>query len=154
MMADDKGVLAADVERLTRENAALTQQLAATQQAIVAEKGPTGGTAVCYQRQGEGFCRPAVIASEGFTEVLKAPGGALARHALIEYGEAAWTTPLDAPAHMKAHSFQTDRPWDPSGKPETWHLPSECPRQNGPGCPYAKNPQWPALRKPAGVQAP
>ena len=137
---------------LQKENDALRAQLAATQQAIGAEKGPAYGTPICYCRQGEGFCRPGVIASEGFTELVKdRNNGQVAKHALIEYGEAPWTTDDKSPEHMKAHSFQTDRPYDPTGRPETWHLPDECPRQGGPGCPYAKAPMWPprpALRSP------
>lgn len=137
MVDKDPQDLAAEVERLTKENEALKQQAAA-------EKGPDTGTVVCYQREGEGFCRPARIASEGFTEHVPGPGGATHRHALIEYGEPPWIG-------TAAHTFQTDRHYDPMAGPNTWHLPDECPRNGAPGCPYAKNPVWPPPRE---TQAP
>src|SRR5882672_3594604 len=79
--------------RLALENAELKQRLAKE----VADRGPALGTEVCYQRQGEGYCRPAKIASDGFTEFVKAAGGVPDRHALIEYGEPPWTVASGVP---------------------------------------------------------
>ena len=132
----DKEQLAAEVARLTEENQALADELARTQKGIVAEKGPPVGTKVCYHRGEEPFCRPARVASEGFTERVPGPGGMAHTHCLIEYGEPPWIS-------TASHTFQTDRAYSPSGGSNTWHFPEQCPRQGGPGCPYAPSPIWP-----------
>lgn len=121
-----------ELARLREENEALRGQRAA-------EQGPPAGTPVCFQRGGEKFCRPAVVVSEGFTEhVQKQQGGPVARHALIEYGEPEHVKVKDEDGNKvtPGHSFQTDRPWNPNGGPDTWHLLDECPHAGSPACPF------------------
>jgi len=125
-------------DRLLKENQALADQLKATQQSIAAEKGPPKNTRVCYQRAGEDFCRPGRVMSDGFTERVPGPAGSTLCHALIEYGEPPW-------APKAAHGFQTDRPYDTLGRPNTWHDPRDCPRDKGAGCPFADQPHYPAV---------
>ncbi len=141
-MPDDKPTEGPSRSRreVEEENANLRAELDALRTKVAEDQGPPVGTEVCYQRAGEGFCRPARVASDGFTELLKHPTGIPQRHALIEYGEAPWS---GGASELKDHTFQVDRPWDPLGKPETWHVPSHCPRDGQAGCPYAKDAHWP-----------
>ncbi|MES2211511.1 MAG: hypothetical protein V4515_15205 [Chloroflexota bacterium] len=148
-MADEQKATP-EVDRLRAEVEALKGELAKHQE----EAGPPQDTKVCYQRTAEGFCRPAIIASAGYTEVMKGPTGMVLRHALIEYGEPPWTKASGVPDHMKAHTFQADRPYNPVGTNETWHYADQCPRKGGPGCPYAKRPEWPPRQARPSVEAP
>lgn len=157
--------LAAEVERLKRDNQSLAdrlknaggdlqRQLVETKAELVtlrgkvaAERGPDAGTEVCYQAPGEPFCRPASVKSDGFTERVTKPGGVDALHAHIEYGDPAWLTVDDRngnPVHQK-HTFEVDAAWSPLGAPRTWHCKDECPRladkNAAKNCPY-----WPGAK--------
>lgn len=122
----------------TGENEALRRRIAELEQVRAAEKGPAAGLAVCFQHGAEPFCRPAKIVSDGFTELVRVGPGDPLRHALLEYGEPPHVIQKDEDGNpfTPGHTFQTDRPWDSMGAPDTWHLCEECPRRGQPGCPY------------------
>ena len=131
-------------ERLKAELADEKSRREAVESAVAAEKGPAQGTVICFQKHGESFCRPAVSASHGFTERVQRASG-VELHALIEYGEPQWAKVENKKGELvtMGHTFQTDRPWNPLGTDETWHLPDECPRKGTSGCPYARAPESP-----------
>lgn len=101
-------------DQLAKENDLLRNQLAKAP-----PQGPPRGTVVHFRRGKEDFCRPALIASDGFLDSVRLLDGSLRWHALIQYGE-----PYNEP--QKGHSFQTNRGYDPGCSPDTWHAPDEC----------------------------
>ncbi len=125
------------------ENQRLKDELDGLRQQMATEKGPYEGAAICLQRRGEAFCRPAVVASDGFTEKVRGPKGLLL-HVLLEYGEPPWVQVenKNGDLYTPGHTFQIDRAWDPLGTEETWHRPTECVREGKKGCPYADAPDY------------
>lgn len=131
--------LAGEVARLTAENKELARQLAKAPPA-----GPAMGAPVCFRRGTETVFRAARLISDGYVDSVPHPAGPV-HFALIEYGD-----PAGAPVHMAKvngqevaapHGFQTNRPHDPVGGPDSWHVPSECPCGHDPArCPYADGP--------------
>jgi hypothetical protein len=132
--------LAAEVERLTRENQSLTDRLKhrgplvepaelmrlerenaalkASQARTEADRGPRAGTDIRYRRAGEKGSRPGNILSDGFVERQVKPGGFI-YFAHIEYGD-----PEDM-ADRLTHTFQCTAPYDPLGAPGSWCYPQD-----------------------------
>lgn len=74
------------------------------------------GDKVHYIHGTEPTCRPATILSDGICERVKR-GGNWLQFAHLSVGSE------DSPA-----TRETTREWDGIGRPNTWHLPGECPR--------------------------
>ena len=128
--------LAPEIARLTAENTELKRQLAKAPPA-----GPEVGTPVCFRRGTEAVFRAATLVSDGYVDSIQHPAGAV-NFALIQYGDQAGAPPRMAKVNgvevEAPHGFHTNRPHDPIGGPDSWHLPAECPCAHDPArCPYA-----------------
>lgn len=114
-MADKTpGELAAELARLSQENATLKALQAKTE----ADRGPRPGTKIRYRRPHEPGSRPGVILSDGFIERVPKPGG-FHHFAHIAYGDA------EDMVDRKEHLFECSAPYDPLGAPGTWCYPDD-----------------------------
>ena len=104
------------------------------------------GTFVWYVKPGTAAGLPAKLLSDGICESKKGPTG-LVQYAHLAYGTA-------NPAHellgftsaaikrndpddthravSERQTHEVTAPWDPTGKPGTWHLDGECPHLDHP----------------------
>jgi len=130
----DRG-LAAENAQLKKDNAEMARKLAK-----LPPVGPDKGTALCFRRGNEAVFRKGALVSDGYVDAIPHPAGQVL-FGLIEYGEPAGTKET-------AQRFTTNRPHDPNGGPDSWHLPEECPCGHDPAaCPFSRE-------APAKTQAP
>jgi len=83
------------------------------------------GTEIHYVRSNEpSQCRLGVILSDGIVERVRR-GATDDQYALIQYGD---PKPPEGQEAGKT-KFDTTQKWDATMAPDTWHLASECPRE-------------------------
>ena len=150
-----RGVAPEEKHALTVEAATLRAELARLKGEVAAERGPAKGSVICYQAPGEPYCRPARVLSNGFSARVPQPGGQMALHAHLEYGEPPhyFVKDEDGNPFTPGHTFEVDRAWNPTGAPGTWHLLSECPYKGAEGCPYREGVPKPAADRLAADEA-